>query len=135
MNGSQDTEPAPLSHLLSQHLIPTLHLHLLPKSTLDIHLLILQSDTLPNVLATSLTVATAALADAGIPMSALGIGAVASLEEGGKVVIDPQEGESGSGGGVLGLGVMPALGKITGVWMSGEVEVDEVCLVCRVSSE
>jgi exosome complex component MTR3 len=97
--------------------------------------LILQSDTLPNVLSAALTVATAALADAGIPMSALGIGAVASLEGAGKAVIDPEEGEVGEGGGVIGLGVMPALGKITGVWMTGEVEIDEVCQVRSLSND
>jgi ribonuclease PH len=75
-DGQQDTEPAQLSTLLTQLLLPTLQLHLLPKSSLDVYLLILESDTMAGVLSAGLTVAGAAVADAGIGMWGLGVGGV-----------------------------------------------------------
>lgn len=116
-----------MSALLTSHLIPALQLHLLPKSALDVHLLILESDILPNVLSAGLTVASAAIADAGIPMFGLGVGSTMSKMDG-EMSVDPEAGEE-EGEATLALGVMPALGKFSGIWLSGEVEVDEACLV------
>lgn len=130
----KDTEPVPLSTLLTQHLLPTIRLHLLPKSSIDVHLLVLESDAVSNVLSAGLTVASAAVADAGIPMSALGVGTVIAKHEEG-LILDPSRSEEMMAGGVVSLGVMPALGKISGVWMTGEVEVEEACLVSRRRSD
>ncbi|OWZ51198.1 exosome complex component MTR3 [Cryptococcus neoformans var. grubii Br795] len=129
----RDTEPLPLSNLLTQLLLPTLHLHLLPKSSIDVYLLVLESDTLTNVLSAGLTVASAAVADAGIEMAALGVGgAVASIggdEKQGRrrVVIDPSLEEEKQSDVKVMVGTMPALGKMTNVWLTGEAEVDEAC--------
>jgi exosome complex component MTR3 len=123
----QDTEPAPLSALLTSHLLPALQLHLLPKSAIDVHLLILESDVLPNVLSAGLTVASAAIADAGIPMFALGVGSTLSRMDG-ENLVDP-ENETEEGDATVALGVMPAIGKISGVWLSGEVDIDVACQV------
>jgi len=125
----EDTEPAPLSALLTSHLLPALQLHLLPKSALDVHLLILESDILPNFLSAGLTVASAAIADAGIPMFGLGVGSTASRKEG-ELLVDPEAGEE-EGEATLALGVMPALGKFSGIWLSGEIDVDEACQVSK----
>ncbi|CAD6572835.1 MAG: hypothetical protein TREMPRED_000640 [Tremellales sp. Tagirdzhanova-0007] len=123
----RDTEPVPLSTLLTQHLLPTLQLHLLPKSSIDVHLLVLESDTIPNVLSAGLTVSSAAIADAGIAMSGLGVGAVIAKEANGRMILDPISGEEAVAEGVISLGIMPALGRVTGIWMTGEMEVDEAC--------
>ena len=123
----QDTEPAPLSALLTSHLLPALQLHLLPKSALDVHLLILESDVLPNVLSAGLTVASAAIADAGIQMTALGIGVTVSQTAAGMMVdMDVDEEDEAAS---VSLGVMPALGQLSGVWLAGELEIDEACAV------
>lgn len=103
---------------MTAHLLPALQLHLFPKSVIDVHLLVLESDLPTNVLATGLTVASAAIADAGIPMYALGVGTTESWQTGG--------GES-----AVALGVLPAIGKLSGIWLSGEVDVDSACDVSR----
>lgn len=74
----QDTEPTHLTTLLTQLLLPTLRLELLPKASLDVYLLVLESDSIEGVLAAGLTVASAACADAGggVEMSGLGVGVV-----------------------------------------------------------
>lgn len=104
-----------------------MQLHLLPKSALDVHLLILESDTVHNVLSAGLTVASAAIADAGIPMFALGVGSTVG-KQGDKMLVDPEAVE-GDLSATLALGVLPALGKVSGVWMTGEVGVEEVLQV------
>ena len=39
------------------------------------------------------------------------------------------EDQVGAGKGMMALGVMPALGKLSGLWFSGEVSIDEACSV------
>jgi len=120
----------PLSSLLTQHLLPTLQLHLLPKSSVDVHLLVLESDTISNVLSAGLSVASAAIADAGIAMSGLGVGTVIAKDDKGNMMLDPMSQEEDTAETLVSLTIMPALGKMTGIWMTGEAEVDEVCQVC-----
>lgn len=86
-------------------------------------MLILESDILPNVLSAGLTVASAAIADAGIPMSALAVGQTTSIVDDNRLV-DPET-EEEEGQAVIALGVMPAVGKISGIWLSGEINVDQ----------
>jgi exosome complex component MTR3 len=116
-----------LSALLASHLLPALQLHLLPKSALDVHLLILESDILPNVLSAGLTVASAAIADAGIPMYSLGVGATVSKADQ-TICVDPET-EEEEGTATVAVGVLPALQKLSGVLLTGDVDVDEACQV------
>lgn len=77
-----------------------------------------------------MTVSSAAVADAGIPMNGLGVGCVVTRlgSEGGReVVVDPSKEEEGQGDASVCLGVMPALGKLTNVWFTGEAEVEDAC--------
>lgn len=122
----QDTEPVSLATLLTQLLLPTLQLHLFPKSTIDVFILVLESDSLSNLLSAGLTVSSAAVADAGIPMSGLGVGSVVARKEG-ETLVDPSKEEESGGDASVCLGVMPALGKLTNVWFTGEAEVDDAC--------
>lgn len=73
-----------------------------------------------------MTVSSAAVADAGIPMNGLGVGSVVSNLNG-EVVVDPSKEEEGDGSASVCLGVMPALGRLTNVWFTGEAEVDDAC--------
>ncbi|WVR04800.1 hypothetical protein IAU60_001812 [Kwoniella sp. DSM 27419] len=122
----RDTEPLPLSVLLTQSLLPTLQLHLLPKSSVDVYLLVLESDTPTNVLSAGLTVASAAIADAGIAMNGLGAGSVVVNAKDG-LILDPSEEEERDAHGKVLVGTMPALGKVTNLLLSGEASVDQAC--------
>ncbi|WWC59686.1 uncharacterized protein I303_102248 [Kwoniella dejecticola CBS 10117] len=139
----RDTEPIHLSQLLTQSLIPAIQLDQFPKSSIDIYLLILESDTPSNVLSAGLTVSSAAIADAGIAMNGLGTGSVVLTDQNGEILVDPEESEEialqsqaqaqgqgqgqgqGNGAGKLLVGALPALGKVTNLYMEGEVEVDQ----------
>jgi len=72
----QDTEPPTPSTLLAQSLLPALRLQLLPKSQLDVFLLVLESDGMEGVVSAGTTVAGAALAGVGgvVEMSGLVVG-------------------------------------------------------------
>ena len=74
-------------------------------------LLVLELDTIQGVLSAGLTVASAAIADAGIAMGGLAVGGV--------------EGD-------VTVGVMPALGKVTSLWMTGESDVEKACEVSKL---
>jgi exosome complex component MTR3 len=101
---------------------------LLPKSTVDVFLLVLESDTVAGILSAGLTVASAAVADAGISMGGLGVGSVISQQDGERLV-DPSKDEEQTSDGCITVGVMPALNKLTNLWLSGELDVDDACQV------
>lgn len=93
----------------------------------DIWLLVLQSESpsLESTLSAGLSVACAALADAGVALNGLGVGvAVAKTEEG--VVVDPVGTEARKAEARVTLGVLPALDTLTDVWMTGQASVEEV---------
>jgi exosome complex component MTR3 len=94
----------------------------------DVYLLVLESDTLPSVLSAGLTVASAAIADAGIAMGALGVGAVISGEKDG-LRVDPTKQEEQDGDAILTVGIMPALDRVTNLWLTGETDVDDAVKV------
>ncbi|EPQ31279.1 uncharacterized protein PFL1_01464 [Pseudozyma flocculosa PF-1] len=74
------TESATLSALVSQALLPSLRLDLLPKASLDIHILVLESDGPEESCVSAGTIAAStALASAGIEMYGIVVGAVALL--------------------------------------------------------
>lgn len=66
-----------LAALLTQLLLPALRLDLFPKLSIDVHLLVLEADSDAAVLASGLTAACAAIADAGIPLTGLVVGSSA----------------------------------------------------------
>lgn len=129
----QDTEPPHLTHSLTQALLPAVQLHLLPKSSLDIYLMVLEAESLGTeaVLAAGLTVASAALADAGIDMGGLAVGVSGALAPGPGVqtAVDPNSQATRDAAGVATVGVLPALGLISDVWMTGEMEVADLVKV------
>jgi exosome complex component MTR3 len=80
--------------------------------------MVLESDDVSDLLGAAHTVATAAIADAGIAMSGLGVGCVVR----GKT----EEEEPVAS---VTLGVLPALNKVTNIWMTGVQDIDSVCEV------
>lgn len=118
----QDTEPIDLAAVLSQLLLPALRLDLFPKLSIDIHILVLEADTDAAVLSSGLTAACAAVADAGIPLTGLVVGSL--------VVSDNEEQQQGVIPDCrVTAGVMPALGRLTSLSMTGENTLDSVCEV------
>lgn len=98
----------------------------------DVWLLVLQSES-PSVegtLACGLSVACAALADAGVALNGLGVGVGCALGaatgEEKTVITDPTGSESRSAEARVTLGVMPALDTLTDVWMTGQASVEDV---------
>jgi exosome complex component MTR3 len=137
---NQDTEPPHLSHLLHSHLLPALQLHTLPKSSIDIYLLVLQSESpsIESVLASGLTVCAAAVADAGIAMNGLAVGTVTSLSgtatdsaTNAKPIIqlDPDGVQARAADARVTVGCLPALDALSDVWVTGEVTVDNLISV------
>ncbi|WVQ75831.1 hypothetical protein IAR50_005464 [Cryptococcus sp. DSM 104548] len=129
----RDTEPLPLSNLLTQLLLPSLHLSAFPKAQLDIFLLVLESSSPASVLSAGLTVASAAVADAGVEMGGLGVGAVVAKLEEGRNVVDPSKDEESESRVRAVVGGMPALGRITNMWLEGEVPVSEACDMIEIA--
>ncbi|EST08795.1 Exoribonuclease, phosphorolytic domain 1 [Kalmanozyma brasiliensis GHG001] len=120
------TESAHLSGLLHQALLPSLRLDLLPKASLDIHIMVLQTDGLEeSCIAAACIAATTALASAGIEMYGLVVGTVAlvpstavNVSADKRVLLDPSSADLGLVSGmktatrVLMCG-MPALASVT----------------------
>ncbi len=67
-------------------------------------------------------------------MNGLGVGSVIAKEAKRGMFLDPLREEEEGAEGVVSLGVMPALGRVTGVWMVGELEVGEACQVSSTRS-
>ncbi|KAJ9093887.1 hypothetical protein QFC21_006260 [Naganishia friedmannii] len=127
----KDTEPPHLSHLLTQSLLPVLTQHLQhhPKSVTDIWLLVLESESpaLESTLAAGVSVACAALGDAGIELGGLGVGVSSALATTtGNVLVDPNGGESRSAAARMTLGVLPALDMVSDIWFTGCAKTGDV---------
>ncbi|KAJ9117421.1 hypothetical protein QFC24_006517 [Naganishia onofrii] len=136
---NQDTEPPHLSHLLTQSLLPVLTQHLShhPKSVTDIWLLVLESESpaLESTLAAGISVASAALGDAGIELVGLGVGVSSALTTGSSVVVDPNGGESRSAAARMTLGVVPALDTVSDIWFTGCAKAEDVGRMVQAAVE
>ncbi|GMK55573.1 hypothetical protein CspeluHIS016_0206290 [Cutaneotrichosporon spelunceum] len=138
----RDTEPISHAAVLTTLLQPAVHLHLLPKLAVDVHVYVLEGDSDAGVLAAGLSAACAALADAGIPLAALAVGSSVALPSPSSpgpslspssALLDPSGPECSAASAVLTLGAMPALGRATGLHMTGEADVDAVCGMVEVA--
>ncbi|KAI0721008.1 mRNA transport regulator 3 [Cerioporus squamosus] len=116
----RDAEDRSVAVQIQQALVPAVRLELLPKSTIDIFITIIENDGIEGCIASGSVAASAALADAGIEM--LGLVASCSAAVVGKEIwLDPTEEEGKVSSGTLILAGMPALGTITSVWQSGSM--------------
>ncbi|KZT67742.1 ribosomal protein S5 domain 2-like protein [Daedalea quercina L-15889] len=121
----RDAEDRSLAVQIQQSLLPAVRLELLPKSTIDIFLTIIENDGMEGCIASGSVAASAALADAGIEMLGLVIACSASTM-GEDVWLDPSEQEAQASSGSLIVAGMPALGTITNVWQSGNMTPTQV---------
>lgn len=67
----QDAEDRSVAVQIHQALLPSIRLELLPKSTIDIFLTIIENDGIDGCIASGAVAASTALADAGIEMLGL----------------------------------------------------------------
>jgi exosome complex component RRP41 len=105
-----------ISKVLREALEPAIFLEQFPRSRIDVFVEIVQADGSTRV--ASLTAASLALADAGVPMRDLVIGVSVGLVDG-VVVLDLNGLEDNYGEGDMPVGYMPNLGRITLLQLDG----------------
>ncbi|UZJ57529.1 hypothetical protein CBS101457_006849 [Exobasidium rhododendri] len=132
----KDTESNSVGDAVRSALLPSLRLDLLPKASIDVFITILevaasrgkgegQDDEACT--AAAATVASCALADAGIEMWGLVIGVNAIISVQGQLIVDPIHSEADEGTrSAMSLWSMPALGTVTAIEQWGEMSLEEV---------
>ncbi|TFK55049.1 mRNA transport regulator 3, partial [Heliocybe sulcata] len=129
----RDAEDRSVAVQIHQAILPSVRLELLPKSTVDVFITIIENDGLESCYASGAVAASAALADAGIEMLGLVMSCSSSIV-GKEIWLDPTDREVGLAKGSLVLACMPALGSVTSVWQSGDmtpVEAMECMEACQ----
>ncbi|KIJ45731.1 hypothetical protein M422DRAFT_59846 [Sphaerobolus stellatus SS14] len=120
----RDAEDRSISMLIQQSILPSLRLDLLPKSSIDIFITIIENDGIEGCVASGSTAASAALADAGIEMYGLVTACASGIMED-EVWFDPTAVEAAKMRGCLTLACMPAVGTVTNIWQTGQMSVQE----------
>ncbi|KAG7452493.1 mRNA transport regulator 3 [Guyanagaster necrorhizus] len=121
----RDAEDRSLAVAIHQALLPSVRLELLPKSTIDVFIVIIESDGIEGCIASGSVAASTALADAGIEMFGLAVACSAALV-GEEIWLDPTAHEVQASTGSLILSTMPALGLVTSVWQNGQMRPEQV---------
>ncbi|KAI0807497.1 mRNA transport regulator 3 [Fomes fomentarius] len=116
----RDAEDRSVAVQIQQALVPAVRLELLPKSTVDIFITVIENDGIEGCIASGSVAASAALADAGIEMLGL-VASCSAAVVGEEIWLDPTEEEGKVSSGTLILSGMPALGTVTSVWQSGAI--------------
>ena len=111
-----------ISKVIRMALEPAVRLEEFPRTAIDIYIEVLQSDG--GSRGASITAATVALADAGIPMKDLVVGCAAGKVEG-QIVLDLNDIEDKEGEVDLPIAMMPNSGKITLLQMDGILSPEE----------
>ena len=116
-----------ISMVISNSLTSVVFTEKYPRTTIDVYLQVLQADG--GTRCASLTAASVALADAGIPMRGL-IASVAGGLINGKVVLDLYDIEDQKGSGDVPIGYCPVLDELSLVQLDGvfTLEQFEECL-------
>ncbi len=112
-----------LSKVIRESLEPVVMTELFPRTAIEIYVEVLQSDG--GTRTASITAASAALADAGIPMRAL-VGGVAIGKVDGVLVLDLNEVEDNFGEADMPVAAAPDLGLITLFQLNGVMTLDEL---------
>ena len=111
-----------LSKVIREALEPAIILSSFPRTTIDVFIEVLQADG--GTRTASITAASVALADAGIPMRDL-VTAVAVGKVDDTLVLDLNHLEDQYGGGDMPVAMMPSLGQITLLQADGTFTLDE----------
>ncbi|KAG5638365.1 hypothetical protein H0H81_000376 [Sphagnurus paluster] len=124
----RDAEDRSIAVAIHQALISSVRLELLPKSTIDVFLTVIEADGIEGCIASGIVAASTALADGGIEMIGLVVSCAASVV-GSETWLDPTEAETQSSEGTVILSCIPALGTITSLWQSGQMRQHDVLRV------
>ncbi|TRM62499.1 3' exoribonuclease family, domain 1-domain-containing protein [Schizophyllum amplum] len=116
----RDAEDRSIGVAIHQALLSSVRLELLPKSTVDIFLVIIEADGKEACIVNGAVAASAALADAGIEMLGL-VSCCSAAVTDDKLWLDPTGTESQEADGTVILACMPALDAVTSVWQSGRL--------------
>ncbi|KAJ3159196.1 Exosome complex component MTR3 [Irineochytrium annulatum] len=135
----QDSQQREFSKLIEQALTPAVRLRLYPKSQIDVFVQVLEGDGTMASLASAITCASLALADAGIEMVDL-VGACSvafgALDACGTnaVVMDCGAEEEEHAMGSMMLSYMPSVNEVTQMVQNGEVPVETLMQVTSARS-
>lgn len=111
-----------LSKVIREALEPSIFLEYYPRTGLDVFIEVLQADG--STRCASITAASLALADAGIPMRDLVVACSAGKVDG-TIVLDLMDTEDKMGEADLPLALMPNLNAITLLQMDGQLTLEE----------
>ncbi|EJD02287.1 ribosomal protein S5 domain 2-like protein [Fomitiporia mediterranea MF3/22] len=121
----RDAEDRSVSILIQQSLTPAIRLELIPKSSIDIFLFVIENDGIEGCVSAGAIAASTALAHARIDMLGLVVScAAATMPK--EIWLDPTTEEARAARGRLTLACVPALGLVTNVWQTGQMSIDEV---------
>ena len=121
-----------LSKVIREALEPSIFVEYYPRTSIDIFIEVLQADG--GTRCAGITVASLALADAGIPMRDL-VAACAAGKVDGHLVLDLMDLEDKEGEADLPLALMPNLNAITLLQMDGDLTTDEFEQVLHLAVE
>ncbi|KAI8582161.1 hypothetical protein K450DRAFT_229310 [Umbelopsis ramanniana AG] len=117
----RDAQEKEFSQILVQALTPAVRLDLLPKSSIDVYVNVLENDGTSSTLAAAISAASVALADAGIEMyDQVAASSIAYVQN--KILMDPSALEEESEDGSLVVSYMPSLNEITHILQNGNTE-------------
>jgi len=111
-----------ISKVIREALEPSVFVEYYPRTSIDIFIEVLQADG--GTRCSGITVASLALADAGIPMHDL-VSACAAGKVDGQLVLDLNDIEDKEGEADLPLALMPNLNAITLIQMDGDLSINE----------
>ncbi|GAA97625.1 uncharacterized protein L969DRAFT_94766 [Mixia osmundae IAM 14324] len=123
------TESASLSADIHQALLPSLLLDRIPRSTISVHVTLLQWDGPLTDISAGITAASLALASAKIEMRGLVIGTCAVIrqtEDASIVAIDPTADEVDLSVAQVSMACMPALGTLSLLEVSGKASLTQI---------
>ncbi|KAL0581715.1 3'-5'-exoribonuclease [Marasmius crinis-equi] len=124
----EDAEDRSLAVAIHQALLSSIRLELLPKSTIDIFIMIIEADGLEGCVASGAIAASTALAVAGVEMLGLVTSCTACVM-GNEIWLDPTEEEARASNGTLVLSCIPALGTVTSIWQNGKMGTSQAVSV------
>ncbi|KZT09447.1 mRNA transport regulator 3 [Laetiporus sulphureus 93-53] len=130
----RDAEDRSVAMQIQQAILPSVRLELLPKSTIDIFITVIENDGVEGCIAAGSVAASVALADAGIEMLGL-VMSCAAATVGKEIWLDPTEKEALAGSGSLVYAGMPALRTITSIWQSGNMTQEQAFLCMEACEE
>ncbi|KAI9032661.1 ribosomal protein S5 domain 2-type protein [Phycomyces nitens] len=121
-NNIRDPQEKEFSQILVQALAPAVRLELLPKSSIDIYVNVLENDGTSSCLSAAIIASSVALADAGIEMWDQVTACSAVLSDG-LILMDGTEEEEKRKSGALVLSYMPSLNEVTHILQTGKSDI------------